>query len=153
MSAPSKLYDHKDIDIAKITPREDWVLVRPDPPTRADSIVIPESAQDPRFEGHEGVVVRVGPGDTIVHYWCFICDRDIPFTKWRLGKTWEKRPKCPRDATHQLRLQEHVTRVPMTVKPGDRVLYVEGDHEIKIKGQKYFILHEEQHILSVLEPV
>jgi chaperonin GroES len=43
-------------------------------------------------------------------------------------------------------------RRPMSVKVGDRILY---DHprtaEIKVDGEDYVVLHEEQHVLAVVE--
>jgi co-chaperonin GroES (HSP10) len=43
-------------------------------------------------------------------------------------------------------------RAPMNVKPGDQVLYQRAPaNVVSFDGVEYDLLHEEQHILAVLE--
>jgi hypothetical protein len=45
-----------------------------------------------------------------------------------------------------------VVRVPMSVQVGDEILYWRSPaNDVKIDGQEYVFLHEEQHLVAVLE--
>lgn len=117
-------------ELADVTPLGDFVLVRrlPDAESKA-GIWIPDSARNPREGNRRGVVISCGPGDR-VH---------------------------PRHVVHNaLRQLAHgttnVPRHPMHVKPGDEIIYARVPaNDIRIDGQEYMFLHEEQHILCVIE--
>jgi co-chaperonin GroES (HSP10) len=126
-------------------PVHDRLLVEWEPESaRVLSIWLPETARRPGALGTDrflriGRVVEAGPGDP-----CQRCSakghvvveeiEGLPVT--------EECPVC-----------HGAARVPMNVKVGDRVLYDHpSDKEVTIEGKQYVILHEQQHVLAVIEP-
>lgn len=126
-------------------PIHDRLLVKWEPESaRVLSIWLPETARRPGALGSDrflriGRVVSVGPGDP-----CLKCakvrtelaERGVDLTTLML-------PNCVCGGTE---------RIPMNVAVGDRIVY---DHpssaEVTIEGEQYVILHEEQHVLAVIE--
>jgi chaperonin GroES len=111
-----------DVDIDKLTPLADMVLVRrlPDEEKTASGLFLPATGRDKREGLRVGVVLRVGRGDYRV-------------THYPGGEFWRE-------------------RVPMDVQIGDRVVYARcPDNDVRILGEDLVLLREEQHILAVLE--
>lgn len=116
-------HDPKDV-----RPIYDRVLVReiPEPETRG-SIFIPQSALG-KPGLRIGEVVAVGKGD-----------------RW-IEKGWREGESEPRRSALK------VDRLPMDVKPGDRVVYDRRTEcEVYLQGEPYSLIHQEQSIFCVLE--
>lgn len=128
-------------------PIHDRLLVKWEPESaRVLSIWTPESARRPGALGSDrflriGRVVATGPGDP-----CQCVGKQIEFAA-SIGVKPESvippGPPCERC---------HAGRIPMQCKVGDRILYDHpSDKEVTIEGEQYVILHEEQHVLAVIE--
>jgi co-chaperonin GroES (HSP10) len=127
----------------------DHVLVRPlTPPAMDGSIHIPQSAKQDRY----GEVVKCGPGDKVTQHWCSECGRDLwpvlalfPLPENEFAHRYGYCIVC--NVETPVILRHH-----MNVKPGDRILYGPRPWAtVRLEGVDYEILHEEQHILAVLE--
>lgn len=136
-------------------PHGDLVLVKRLPDKdKIGSIFIPETAQNAQRGTRRGLVLMVGPGDKIVAFECESCGC-FPL---RLLKK-QIYLKC-RNCGGSLRLAatdnfvwgENGDRSPLNVAVGDEVIYWRAEaNDVKIQNVEYVYLHEEQHILAVLE--
>ena len=151
---------------ATFQPLEDQILVLPDEaPAMRGILHIPENARIERNErGYEayyrtGVVIKVGPGDRAIEFYCADCHELYNSTVPRYRHI-ASCPNCgsPRRAMIPRVFQDGVceTRRPMELKPGDHILYlVRPGSEVMFEGKEYMILHEDaetgQHVLGILE--
>lgn len=98
------------------------------------SIFLPEVCQDKEII-RQGLVIAVGPGDSCIE----IVD------KYRLES--DGRP-----VVRRISYKTEDGHVPLTVKPGDRVLYSRRrEAEVYLKGRRYAMVYESQSIFAVLE--
>lgn len=147
-------------DVSAVRPLHDFVLVRPHPAN--DLIINPGVVmtkggvwRQPREKGtRTGDVVAIGPGDKLIGVVCTTCCEGgtvvIRGNHQQIGRC-----KCGGERFSLLTKPESgfadVDRAPMSVKPGDVVAYPPVPaNEILIGGEKFVLLHEEQHILAVL---
>lgn len=136
-------------ELADVQPLGDFVLVRrlPDSErTPSGYIVLPDGTRNKREGKRRGVVILVGPGDkrtdiTAKEGWkqCTHC-----------AAVWNKEEtEC---VCGQSGFKTYTYRHPMHVAPGDEIIYDRVPaNDIRIDGEEYTFLHEEQHILCVLE--
>jgi co-chaperonin GroES (HSP10) len=144
-----------DVQPEMVRPSGDFVLVR-----RLDlepaGVWVPRRSQRAMMQLRLGLVVAVGPGDPVVTLRCSSCGKE----RDRIGVLRH---------THADHLREPVRtgtcscgetecevvksgRAPMQVRVGDRVLYWRSPaNDVVIGGQRYIFLHEEQHIVAVVE--
>jgi co-chaperonin GroES (HSP10) len=160
-------------DLSSIKPLGDFVLVRVIPETdmHAGLIFIPISARDqskyqaPRI----GEVIACGPGDKTLVLICPDCLPDEiwngSFDDFETHRSADSGMRCHRCGCYSLDnvleyQEDHVLRdlppktgrFPMHVKPGDRVVFWRAPaNSVVINDEIYHFLHEEQHILAVLE--
>ncbi len=143
----------------------DFVLVRPFPP--ADLIINPgvKMTQDKRWRqdrdkgNRTGEVIAVGPGDKMVELMCNDCCKfwwravHADSTKIRLACD-----VCGGDKITMLAYGDmsfaQVYRADMDVQVGDIVVFPQVPaNEIEINGEKLVFLHQECHVLAVIEDV
>ncbi len=126
---------------AGFRPLSDQVLVRPLPASdRVSSsslVVIPGNHDRGRLDNKLGTVVALGPGDPVAQR-CELCD-GVSGTE-----------TCCRCAgTGYLRHK----RTRFAVAVGDTVLFApRGWAEITIDNERLIVIHEDQHILAVVDP-
>ena len=145
-----------DIDPSKIRLQQDRVLLRDIPEEeRHGSLYLPEVCRN-QEKIRRGIVIAVGPGDSKIEraadqhdvhpdgyvrtkarrVKCRVCDGSI--------QPWDAHWSC------QTCKDTRVGRLPMSVRPGDRVLYSQRQEaEIFINHQRYGICHEEQAIIGI----
>jgi co-chaperonin GroES (HSP10) len=136
--SPSQLLDH--LDPSQIRPIHDRVLIRDiHDDDKIGSIFLPE--RDDHWSGTKdharlGVVVAVGLGDKWLESW---------------GRWVESNGKV-HTFLRQKALTTESRRWPMQCKPGDKVIVDRRrDEEIYIAGDRYYLCHEEQAILGIIE--
>lgn len=148
------------VDPASIRLHGDRVLLQDLPGSeRVGSIWLPGVCQDQEIL-RWGIVIAVGPGDNCIEYVAdqYKMDSDgRPYLKRRSVKCKAcggrgKRPH--REYGVPLRCWtcggNGIGRLPMSVKPGDRVLYSQRQEaEIWVNGTKYAMVHCEQAIYGV----
>lgn len=131
-------------ELANLRPCGDFVLVRVIPePEMAGRIVLPQGRKEnlaPRI----GEVIAVGPGDK------------LPLSNKEMRQLADAdggivRPWAD-EIVYEVRADIWWTRGPMHVKPGDRILYWRTyANEVVLNDELYQLIHEEQHIVGVLE--
>jgi co-chaperonin GroES (HSP10) len=161
-----------ETDPASIQPLGDLVLVKrlPDSEkTPSGMIWLPNTrneknpAQGPR----RGVVVAVGPGDRELLLWCgndkWVRDRSSGFCEGDLRPTFayvlaNGIPACPQCGGSMYIVAGANTvphdklHRPMHVEVGDEVIYNRAPaNDVSINGEEYVFIHEEQHLLAVIE--
>lgn len=111
-----------------------------------------------------GEVVACGPGDLAAHLYCETCQE----LRKRIVKTGEgthaqsiggKCDQCgdalsifPRWGTGPEAEIVSTERMPMNVRVGDIVVFPRvPNNELRINGEDFCFLHEEQHVLAVIE--
>jgi co-chaperonin GroES (HSP10) len=143
----------------RFRPLNDQILVRREAsPNMQGMIHLPESAQltaQGRGEVHQGVVVALGPGDWVN---CSDCDgTGLVAVK---GHGQMPCPTCNSGENARWDFDEKgnwlggggIKRAPIDLQIGDRILFwFHEGAEHTIQGEKYIIIHEEQHVLGVLE--
>lgn len=157
-------------EISTIRPIGDFVLVRPFPREHGTgSLIIDPGTQmtkdgrwrtKNRLRGNQmGEVIAVGKGDRMFGYICCFCSfiRNAPTRDFRIAGA--RTPKC--SICHEpmyLAMADRVAgiplskRAPMNVQPGDIVIYPQVPaNEVSINGERLIFLHEEQHVLAVVE--
>jgi chaperonin GroES len=108
-------------------PLHDQVIIRRVDPTAISpgGIFIPQSAQS---QQQEGEIIAVGPGKFAEFRLCVATPED-----WPIGEEFM--------AKHA-RIEQFV--IPMSVKPGDRVLFSKyAGADVKVRGKEYTILRED----------
>lgn len=156
----------------------DFVLVKPDAPLAMQgTIEIPDSAiaAQKEYGLQRGKVVACGPGDRVIWFVCADCGMDYTST---LDPRPEGDPNCgavrviyavascPRCGSSSRSAlldswcgfhgvvhhgNERCNR-PMHVKPGDTVIFPRVPaNRVMIRGEEFVMLHEEQHVLAVIE--
>ena len=123
----SQRVDH--IQPRKIRPIYDRVLVQdiPEDDSRRGSLWIPETCRD-QSTIRRGLVIAVGKGDKFL---------ETGFDKMR---------KVVRKPVQNTR-----GRIPMSVRPGDTILYNRRrEAEFFIQGERYSLIHEEQSAYALL---
>jgi co-chaperonin GroES (HSP10) len=149
-------------DPADIKPLGDCVLVKriPDGQRTASGLIWlpnyrnkPNPSQGPR----RGLVVAVGPGDVAV---CLVCSnaRCEHVDVVALASVEQGVKKCPECGdTRRIVATEGEAlkrRIAMGVSVGDEVIYDRTPaNDISINGEEYVFVHEEQHLLAVIERV
>ncbi len=129
---------------AGFRPLSDQVLVRPLPArdrvSSSSLIVIPGNHDRGRLDNKLGTVVALGPGDPVAPK-CEYC---------KSGPIDDGDEGCPRCAgTGYLRHK----RTEFAVAVGDTVLFApRGWAEITIDNERLIVIHEDQHILAVVDP-
>lgn len=139
-------------DSIPFAPLHDQILVKWEPETeRVLSIWLPETARRPGALGSDrfvriGRVIKVGPGDK-----CPKCGGDgVRFVQCD-PLTPECQPGKPCGFEDCSRCGG-TGLLPMNVKPGDRIVYDHpSNRERRFNGVDYVILHEEQHVMAVIE--
>lgn len=117
----------KGINPKRIRPIYDRVLVQdlPEDDSRRGSLWIPENCRD-LTQIRRGVVIAAGLGDC--------------YSEHGIDKRTRQVIRKPREK-----------RLPMSVRPGDRVLYNRRrEAEFFIDGERYSLIHEEQSCLALL---
>ena len=117
-------------------PLSDQILVRPlaaDDQMSADSrLFMPANADRGRLQNRHGIVVALGCGDSVVPA-TSICNAGN-----------EKRWKLPKSQTG---------RTEFSVQVGDHVIFAARTWaEITLDSETLVVLHEDQHILAVIDP-
>lgn len=140
-----------------IRPIYDRVLVREIPREEKEgSLFLPETSRDNK-KIRTGIVVAVGLGDKAKE---FIPDQKNVNSDGRPWIQYYAYEVCwcghhesdHHEFCYQCDCKAFDGRAPMSVKPGDRVLYDRRrEAEIFIDGEKYSLIHEEQSILAVIE--
>ena len=130
-----------------VQPLHDFVLVERLPDSAPPGILIPESLRNANTGLRIGKVLAIGPGDPARVYECGNPDCSGAPHVISSGKT----PTCYWCGSRMFWTRSTRTH-PMHVDIGDRVVYPRVPaNDIRINGQEYTFLHEEQHILAVLE--
>lgn len=121
------------IDPAAIRLQGDRVLLRDIPGVdRIGLIWLPERCQDQEIL-RQSEVVAVGPGDSCI-------ERPIHQDRYDSEGRVQLR-----------RLPLECERLPMSVRPGQRVLYSRRlEAEVFINGERYAMVHEEQAIFAIM---
>lgn len=135
------------IDLDTLTPLADMVLVRrlPEEEKTASGLILPQSGRDKREGLRVGVVLRVGRGDR----WQVPYSDDL-FQNRPFGRNDTMTCCIGPDGKPKYLFMSG--RHPMSVKPGDRVVYARcPDNDVRINGEDLVLLREEQHVLAVLE--
>lgn len=157
-------FRHVNVDTTDrtLTPRGDFVLVRRKLELEdrgPNKIVAVDWQRNPKHGLKRGVVVVVGPGDRLFMVRCSAARRNHPDTamsEYRLesAKNWKCR-ECGAPLEFMTNPQTGklvVWRASMNVKAGDEVLYWrEPMNDVRIDNEDTVFLHEEQHIVAVLE--
>jgi len=133
-------------ELADVRPFGDFVLVRREPDHGENIIIDPNWKKNPAQGIKRGTVMSCGPGDPSRLWQCKRCD-------YCLGVSTVKAPKpCPRCNSKTDWKYIGRARHPMHVEPGDEVLYSRAPaNDVVIGDREYVFLHEEQHILAVVE--
>lgn len=151
-----------------VRPMGDFVLVRPCEPdmeTYSGLLEIPENARQPDRGLRMGVVVATGPGDQVAIWICPQCG-GFQYTvitsetdnAGRHHVVYGAPGKCdgpPFDTIPCGGEFELIgtSRAPMFCSVGETVLYPRVPaNVVRINGEELIFLHEEQHVLAVLEP-
>jgi len=158
--SPSQRMDH--IDPSKIRLSGDRVLIRDIPEDERRGLIwVPEVCQDQEML-RQGIVVAVGPGDRYVERVAsqntFDSDGRVPVRRKATECDW----CCGRGRAFSISKYENETcprcngdglaHLPMSVRPGQRVLYSRRrEAEIFIEGERYALVHLEQSIMAILE--
>jgi co-chaperonin GroES (HSP10) len=139
-------------DLLKLTPLHDFVLVQPLP--HPDTIIIDPGihmTQDYRWRSDRprgnryGRVVAIGLGDRLLS---FACDKCHGAT-WRIESAKRFTCKCG-GSLEALPLTPR--RAEMHVQIGDVVVFPRVPaNEIEINDVEYCFIHEEQHVLAIIE--
>lgn len=133
-----------DVPIEDIRPRGDFVLVRRLLDYRSFLWVPsqnPRAIQDLRV----GEVLQVGPGDTLDRAYCGTCDY------WTSRVNIGPVSKCKLCGKADL-TDAGTWHLELGVKVGDKVVYPRvPDNDITVNGEELTMLHEEGHVLAVLE--
>lgn len=145
-----------------LSPRGDFVLVRRKLELEdrgPNKIVAVDWQRNPKHGLKRGVVVAVGPGDRLFPMICRPCTLNPEQgngSTYRLesAKNW----RChwcgnPLEFLRNPQTDKVIVwRASMNVKPGDEVLYWrEPMNDVRIDNEDTVFLHEEQHIVAVLE--
>lgn len=156
-------------DLTKLVPLHDFVLVKPFPP---QSVIIDPGVKmtrdfrwvNPRARGNRfATVVAIGKGDRWFGMFCEPClfgpDKIDGTLICRKMLETAKRHKCLKCGGVMMRYSDLPGgpvvegRAPMHVKIGDIVVHPQVPaNEVELNGERYFFLHEEQHVLAVVEP-
>jgi hypothetical protein len=147
-------------DPASIRCLADFVLVKPFPP--AGLIINPgvHMTQDYRWRqdrprgNRTGTVVAIGSGDKMIGLACADCQRfelrllrtDSDIKRLACECGGEKLTVALKDGTPMTQ------RAGLNVSVGDVVVFPRVPaNEIEINGEEYVFLHEEQHVLAVID--
>jgi hypothetical protein len=151
------------IDLSKLEPHGDLVLVRKLPPDEEwHGVALAAGATDthrmmsPIGYAERGVVVRVGPGDPMYCYRCLNCGalnfmigNAVPYECANCNcNSFSFTLLHPQTSTG-----EHIyCSAPMNVSIGDEVLYTRSPaNDVDIDNVPHVFLHEESQILAVVE--
>jgi co-chaperonin GroES (HSP10) len=144
-------------DASQVKPTGDFVLIKPlpndDPLSR---LWLPASVHRKKMILKRGLVIAVGQGDSIVQLKCTECGKE----RARLAvlipdRTADSRLpiktgtcKCGCSMVEVL----GTSRAAMNVQAGDEILYWRSPaNDVRINEEEYVFLHEEQHIVGVIE--
>lgn len=151
-------------DISTIRPLGDFVLVRPFPMEHGTGSLIinpgVHMTQDGRWRSNRlkgnqmGEVIAVGRGDRMLTFHCEGCGISAHRSETAkrhaccsCGGSLSKGWLCSDGSVIDV-----VDRYRMNVQPGDVVVYPQvPSNEVSINGERLIFLHEEQHILAVVE--
>jgi co-chaperonin GroES (HSP10) len=137
--SPSQLLDH--INPTEVRPIGDRLLIRDvHDDEKIGSILMPERSDhfiDSTKDRHrEGIVVAIGQGDRwleVWHQWNEVSGKEHSYMR-------TKKVSTPNG------------RLATECKVGDRVIVDRRrDEEIYISGERYYLCHEEQAILGIIE--
>lgn len=133
-------------ELSQVQPHGDFVLVRRIPEQERPNLIIAPGWRNKGVDGvKRGEVLAVGKGDRRHEWVCITCGG--------ITHTTEKAPSKGGECRHHWeRMAVMEDRHPMHVKVGDEVLYHRAPaNHISLNGQDYVFLHEEQHVLAVIE--
>jgi co-chaperonin GroES (HSP10) len=146
---------------ARLLPLEDRLVVRVEPEkSEHHGLVIPEIARRAGAMGGDkflriGVVVKAGPGDAWPPFQGFCPECVEAVWLWPAPEADVDHQRCPNCKNLVMELSsEPGRRRPMDVGVGDRILFDRpSDRLLAVEGDdaEYVFLHEEQHVLAVLE--
>lgn len=130
-------------------PRGDLVLVKRLPDKdKLGSIFIPETSLNPERGVRRGVVVACGPGDNLLAFRC----KNHAVVSFKLrDKCSGAIPVCSICKETMVLLFSNL-RCSMSVSVGDEILYWRNENgDVKFQDEEFVYLHEEQHVIAVLE--
>lgn len=161
-------------DLEAIRPLGDFVLVRPLSDEEGGKLTGTSLAElsslsefhmtaDYRYRWNRprgnrfGRVIAAGPGDRMVGLMCPRCYQVSGFRLVHIDAV-RKRASC-RECGSEMKTAFHpdfegpvTVSAPMYCAPGDIVVFPQVPaNEIEINGEKLIFLHQEQHVLAVLE--
>ncbi len=153
-SAPSRILTVPE-RAASFQPLNDYVLVKVirTPERKIRGIHLPEGCEADKWVWH-GIVVALGPGDKLIHYWCtyYKCSsRDAmpAFEAHRLADA--AIPRCPNCGQSMIQSGYFEKRAPIDLHIGDHILFsYDKRFAVMIEGVEFYCIHEEQHCLAVL---
>lgn len=143
-------------DPATVQPTGDFVLIKP-LPNPLEKLWLPETVRRGMSPLKRGRVVAAGPGDKLLTLQCRACNAvrtRIAALEWLhsdhlRGPVQLGRCACGCGSCEVVSADE---RTEMQTRPGDEVLYWRAPaNDVRINGEEYVFLHEEQHIVAVLE--
>lgn len=112
----------------------------------ASGLILPTGTGNDDHKPWRGVIVACGPGDKMFELQCSDCGA------LRTWNTTRSASDCECGSGNFSVVRDDL-RVPMGVKVGDEVLFSRSPaNEIYIGGELHVAVHEEQHIIMVLEP-
>lgn len=133
-----------DVPIEQIRPRGDFVLVRRLPDYRS-FFWVPRQNERAIQDLRIGEVLQVGPGDAAYIGWCRYCD---VFTR-RMLVPPVKCTYCGKALEDGVSTHANIA---LGVRVGDKVIYPRvPDNDITVNGEELTMLHEECHVLAVLD--
>lgn len=146
-----------------VKPCGDYVLVKRLPDV-AGLLWLPQRVKNELQRLKRGLVVAVGAGDPLITVKCAGCGAErqrvglLGFGHSDFGRLPVKTGTCDACGSTSLDMTgvdclPVVGRVPMAVAVGDEILYWRSPaNDVRINGEDYVFLHEEQHLVAVLEP-
>lgn len=146
-------------DLAKIRPMGDYVLVKRLPNDNpVEGLWLPKSVQKEVRQLRRGTVCAVGLGDPMIRIRCKACggERNNMALLKPSHRDGQREPihiaSCNCGETDYELISSNL-RCPMEVQLGDQVLYWRSPaNDVCINGEEYVLLHEEQHLVAILEP-
>lgn len=144
------------VPVESVHPVGDLVLVKPEPESeKVGHIFLPETARDKERGTRRGTVVACGPGDRAPLFECRDCGLPYASTMERIGEGETfKVASCPYCgcSDRYLHARELAEARAMHVKPGDTVIFPRVPaNRVVIDGEEMVFLHEQQHVLAVIE--
>jgi co-chaperonin GroES (HSP10) len=145
-------------EMSNLKPMGDYVLVkRLENDNPIEGLWLPKRVQKEVRQLRRGTVVAVGFGDPFIRLRCLkchLCRNRLALLK-QSHREGQREPietgKC-KCGSREYEIVSTGLHAPMEVKLGDQVLYWRSPaNDVRINGQEYVMLHEEQHLVAILE--